>query len=112
MPALMGGKKLFFLHEAKVDKTNKNIYNLFLQNFLAPLPKYYSNAQEKDLFKLSTIFKNGRAEKHFINFLEYNNFEDFSDYQVLQNLSDARTLKTLQIIEISIKIFQLFNKNK
>ena len=31
----------------KVDKTNKNIYNLFLQNFLAPLPKYYSNAQEK-----------------------------------------------------------------
>lgn len=96
----------------KVDKTNKNIYNLFLQNFLAPLPKYYSNAQEKDLFKLSTIFKNGRAEKHFINFLEYNNFEDFSDYQVLQNLSDARTLKTLQIIEISIKIFQLFNKNK
>jgi len=96
----------------KISKANKNIYNLFLQNFLLPAPNNYSQVQEKDLFKLSTIFKNGRAEKHFINYLEYNNLRDFSDYHVLQNLCDARAYKSLQIIETSIKILKLFYKNR
>lgn len=92
--------------------TNNHFSNIFFKNFLLPVKNHSSQVQEKDLFKLSKIFQNGRAEKHLINYLEYNNLRYFPDYQALQNLCDARTYKSLQIIETSIKILQLFNQNK
>jgi hypothetical protein len=93
-------------------KDKKNIYSLFLNSFLVPFPDESLKLSEQDLLKLSRIFKYGRSEKHFINFLDCNKLTDFSDYKTLKNLSDVRTLKSLQIIEASIKILQLFDKNK
>ena len=95
----------------ETNKDDNHIYNLFFQNFLITDLKYSFQSQDKDLLKLSKIFKNGRAENHFINYLEYNKLRQFSDYQALKNLSDSRTLKSLQIIEASVQIFRLFNKN-
>ena len=98
--------------KADINKNSKNIYNLFYQNFLNSYPNDSSQLSEQDLFKFSKIFRYGRSEKYFINYLEYKKLTHFSDYETLKNLSDARTLKSLQIIEASIKILRLFNKNK
>lgn len=95
-----------------MHKDRKNIYSLFLKNFLVPFPYESLQLSEQDLFKLSKIFKYGRSEKYFINYLDCNKLTDFPDYETLRKLSDARTLKSLQIIEASIKILQLFDKNK
>ena len=91
---------------------NKHIHNLFLKNFLVPLPDESSQLLEQDLIKFSRIFKYGRSEKHLINYLDHNRLTHFCDYETLKNLSDARTIKTFQIIEASIKILRLFDKNK
>ena len=98
--------------KAEVNISSKNIYNIFYQNFLTSSDKDPYELSEQDLLKLSEIFKYGRSEKHFINYLDNNKLNYFSDYESLKNLSDLRTLKSFQIIEASIKILQLFDKNK
>jgi len=98
--------------KSKINKANEHIHNLFLQNFLVSTPDNSSKLSEQDLLKLSRIFKKGRSEKHFVNYLKHKKLTHFSNYKYLKSLSDARTLKSLQIIEASIKILKLFNSNK
>jgi len=43
--------------KAEINIASKNIYNLFLQNFLTPPNKDSSALSEEDLLKLSEIFK-------------------------------------------------------
>jgi hypothetical protein len=98
--------------KAEINIASKNIYNLFHQNFLTPPNKDSSALSEEDLLKLSEIFKYGRSEKHFINYLDCKKLTHFSDYDTLKKFSDLRTLKSFQIIEASLQILRLFNKNK
>ena len=62
-----------FSMKADINKNSKNIYNLFYQNFLNSYPNDSSQLSEQDLFKFSKIFRYGRSEKYFINYLEYKN---------------------------------------
>ena len=90
---------------------NKHITNIFFKNFLVPASNNFLNLQELELLELSRIFKNGRSEKHLIDFIKNNKLTHFSEYESLKELSDARTLKSLQIIETSIRVFKIFNNN-
>jgi len=77
--------------KAEINIASKNIYNLFLQNFLTPPNKDSSALSEEDLLKLSEIFKYGRSEKYFINYLDCKKLTHFSDYDTLKKFSDLRT---------------------
>ena len=76
----------------ETNKDDNHIYKFSFKTFDYNLK--YSFQSKIKIIKLSKIFKNGRAENHFINYLEYNKLRQFSDYQALKNLSDSRTLNT------------------